>query len=79
MKWPRWFKKKKLTEAGSLNPTRLENVAPLSAKREAQLRGVYFDCPNVHDLLDELDRRDDVIKKQDHNLWLLVNKKKRLL
>lgn len=59
---------------GSLNPSRLDNITPLTARREAELRGVYYDCKNIRDLLNELDRRDAIIQQQDRDIWRMVNK-----
>ena len=73
----RWFFKSKVkNDTGSFNPSRLEHCDPLSPQREAELRGLYYDCRNVRDLLNELDRRDRIIKDQDHELWKIINKKK---
>lgn len=62
------------TQRGSLNPYRLDNVEPMSPQKEAELRGLYYDCTNIRILLNELDRRDKIIKDLDHELWLMVNK-----
>lgn len=70
----KWLPKFKKNEQGSLNPHRLNGVKPLEAKREAELRGLYYDCKNIMDLLNELDRRDEIIREQDRELWVLINK-----
>jgi len=65
---------KKNDQCGSLNPDRLKNVAPLTPQKEAVLRALYYDCPNIKVLLDELDRRNDIIREMDHEIWMMINK-----
>ena len=71
------LREKRADQIGSLNPDRLKDVPPLTPQKEAELRGLYYDCQNIRILLDELDRRDEIIKETDHELWLMVNKPNR--
>jgi len=71
------LREKRSDQSGSLNPDRLKDVSPLTPQKEATLRGLYYDCANIKILLDELDRRDEIIRATDHELWLMVNKPNR--
>ena len=74
MKFINWMKRKKSSEEGSFNPNRLKDVSPLTPQKEAELRGLYYDCLNIRLLLNELDRKDAMLKELDHELWLMINK-----
>ena len=71
------LREKSAEQSGSLNPDRLKDVSPLTPQKEAILRGLYYDCNNIKLLLDELDRRNEIIQKTNHELWLMVNKPNR--
>ena len=64
-------------EKGSLMPYQFRNATPMTPQQEASLRGLCYECANVKILLNELDRRDEIVKKSDHDLWLTINKSRR--
>ena len=61
-------------ERGSLTPFHLRDVSPMTPQQECTLRGLYYDCKNIKILLDEIDRRDEIIKKMDHEIWCMINR-----
>lgn len=69
-----WTRHKKLkNENGCFNPSRLKNLNPLEPKREYELRQLYYDCKNVRDLLNELDRVNKMLQEQDHEIWEMIH------
>ena len=74
-KLKKWICKSNGNEDGYFVPVNRES-APLRPEIEMKLRDVMYDCPNVKMLVDELDRMNILIKDQDHELWLQINKGK---
>jgi len=70
------LKKKTVDSNGSFTRGKVDTLSPMTPNQEAKLRGAYYDCPNVRILIDELDRRDEIIKAKDHELWLIINKRR---